>query len=414
MGNIIASLDIGSETLKLITADISKNKFNILNVSEVASHGVKNGVINNHEQLINSLKELFKNAEEVLGISVKKVIVNVPSNDAKFISSEGLTTITNEEKVVKGVDIVRAMQASIYNRIPKNYEVANIIPMIFKINEDNPITNPIDMHADTLTVKDVVAIVPKKNIYEIVKCLEKIGITIIDVTLSSVGDFSEIKTEKMVREVGAIVNIGATTSIISIFNKGVITNSEVINLGGQNIDNDISFIYKVTKKDAKYLKENLALASNRMAKASETEVVTNKLGEEIKVNQYELSEIVESRLTEMLNLVKKQINLLTKKEISYIIFTGGVTEMMDFDVILDNIFGKNAKIYVTDTLGARNNKYSTSLGMIKYYDSKLVLRNKNFKIFTNDEIEELAGKHKKINISENSLLGKIFGYFFDN
>ena len=414
MGNIIASLDIGSETLKLVTADVSKNKFNILNISEVPSRGLKNGLVNNGVQLSNSLKELFKKAEDVLGIPVKKVVVNVPSNDAKFISSEGSTTITNEEKIIKGVDIVRAMQASIYNKVPKNYEVANIIPMIFKINDDNPITNPIGMEAETLTVKDVVAIVPKKNIYDVVKCLESIGITIIDVTLSSVGDYNEIKNDKIAREVGAIVNIGATTSVISIFNKGVITNTEVINLGGQNIDNDISFIYKVTRSDAKRLKESLALASNRMAKASESENLTNKLGEEIKINQYELSEIVESRLTEMLNLIKKQINLLTKKEISYIIFTGGVTEMMDFDVTLDDVFGKNAEIYVTDIIGARNNRYSTALGIIKYYNGKLDLRNKNFKIFTNDEIEELSGRHKKLNISENSLLGKIFGYFFDN
>ena len=306
------------------------------------------------------------------------------------------------------------MQASIYNRIPKNYEVANIIPMIFRINDDNPITNPINLNAEVLTVKDGVAIVPKKNIYTLIKCLENIGITIIDVTLPSVGDFNEIKDDKISREVGAVVNIGASTTVISIFNKGVIVNTEVINLGGQNIDNDISFIYKVTRSDAKYLKENLALASNRMAKASESETVTNKLGEEIKINQYELSEIVESRLDEMLNLIKKQINLLTKKEISYIIFTGGVTEIADFDLILDEVFGKNAKVYDTEQLGARNNKYSTAIGMIKYYNSKLELRNKNFSILNNDELEDLSGKHKKINISENSLLGKIFGYFFDN
>jgi cell division protein FtsA len=414
MGNIIASLDIGDNTLKLITAEITKNKLNILNVSEVPSKGLKDGLIISPEHLTLALKDLFKKAEEVLGVGVRKVIVNIPSNDAKFISSEGLTTITNEEKIVKGVDIIRAMQASIYNRIPKNYEVANIIPMIFKINEDNPITNPINMNADTLTVKDVVAIVPKKNIYTLIKCLENIGITIIDVTLPSVGDYNEIKDEKTNREVGAVVNIGGSTTTISIFNKGVITNNEVINLGGQNIDNDISFIYKVTRVDAKRLKENLALASNRMAKASEAEIVTNKLGEKIKINQYELSEIVMSRLDEMLNLIKKQINLLTKKEISYIIFTGGMTEMADFELVLDEVFGKNAKIYVTQELGARNNKYSTAIGMIKYYNSKLELRNKNFSIFSNDEIEDLSGKHKKINISENSLLGKIFGYFFDN
>lgn len=414
MGNIIASLDIGDNTLKLITAEISENKINILNVSEVPSKGLKNGIIINPDQIILALKELFKKADEVLGVNVKKVIVNVPSNDAKFISSEGTTTITNDDKIIKGVDIVRAMQASIYNRIPKNYEVANIIPMIFKINEDNPITNPINMNAETLTVKDVVAIVPKKNIYTLIKCLESIGITIVDITLSSVGDYQCIKNDNINRLVGAIVNIGDSVTTVSIFNKGVITNNEVINLGGQNIDNDISFIYKVTRSDAKRLKEKMALAASTMAKASESETVTNKLGEEIKVNQYELSEIVMSRLKELLDLVKKQINLLTKKEISYIIFTGGMTEIANFDILLDEVFGKIAKLNVTQQLGARDNKYSTGIGMIKYYDSKLRLRNKNFSIFSNDELEDLSGKHKKINISENSLLGKIFGYFFDN
>ena len=52
--------------------------------------------------------------------------------------------------------------------------------------------------------------------------------------------------------------------------------------------------------------------------------------------------------------------------------------------------------------------------MIKYYDSRLKLRNSEFSIFTSEEEEDLGGKHKKLNISENSLLGKVFGYFFDN
>ena len=104
MGNIIASLDIGDNTIKLLTAEVSKNKFNILNLSEVASKGLKNGLIVNQEQLMVALKEVFKKAEDVLGVSVKKVIVNVPSNDAKFISSEGATTITNDAKIIKGVD----------------------------------------------------------------------------------------------------------------------------------------------------------------------------------------------------------------------------------------------------------------------------------------------------------------------
>ena len=75
---------------------------------------------------------------------------------------------------------------------------------------------------------------------------------------------------------------------------------------------------------------------------------------------------------------------------------------------------KDAKIGYVLELGARHNKYSVCLGLLKYYDSRLRLLNKDFSIFSIEEQEELSGIHKKVNFSEDSLLGKLFGYFFDN
>ena len=54
------------------------------------------------------------------------------------------------------------------------------------------------------------------------------------------------------------------------------------------------------------------------------------------------------------------------------------------------------------------------MGIIKYYNIKLKLKNKNYCVFNSDELETLSGVHKKININENSILGKLFGYFFDS
>ena len=66
--------------------------------------------------------------------------------------------------------------------------------------------------------------------------------------------------------------------------------------------------------------------------------------ENIKINQYEVSEIVYSRIKEILINAKKEINLLTKKEISYIIITGGTTELMEFTEVAKEIFGKKYKV----------------------------------------------------------------------
>ena len=121
-----------------------------------------------------------------------------------------------------------------------------------------------------------------------------------------------------------------------------------------------------------------------------------------------------SRLTEIISLAKKQINLLTKKEISYIMFTGGVTESVDFDILIEEVLGNTGIIGNVEEIGARHNKYSTAVGTIKYYNSRLKLRNVEFSVFDKEEIEVLSGTDKGISIPDNSLLGKLFGYFFDN
>ncbi len=413
MRKIIASLDIGSSSLKLIVGEMIKDKLNIIALAEVPSKGVKNGVIVSIDLLSQSLKNVLKKAEDIVALKISKLIITIPSNEVEFLMSEGYTTITNEEKMVKGLDIIRAMQASVYNKIPEGLEVVNLIPITFKLDETIS-KNPLGQTGEKLSVKTVMTLVSIKYILPIVKCLEKMGVEVIDVSLTGIGDYHNLKNPKLNDLVGTIINIGAMTTTISVFNKGVLTNTKVVPMGGVNIDNDLAYTYNLNLTDAKKIKEEFCLASIRLAQASAKENLTTKDGENITINQYEASEIVAGRIEEILEIAKKEINHLTKKEIHYIIVTGGMSEIPDFELALDSVFGKNAKLAKTYEIGARNNKYSTSLGLIKYYNNKAKLKGKEFSIFSLDEQDELSEKHKRVNISDNSILGKLFGYFFDN
>ena len=413
MRKIIASLDIGSHTIKLVVGEIVKHKLNILACIETPARGIKKGFIVNPESAIEALADVFKKGEEQLGIPIKKVVVSIPSNGLNCFLSEGYTTISNLEKIVTSNDIVRSLQAAVYNKITDNQELVSILPTKYLVNDTVVSDSPLSMKAEKLKVKAVVVTVPKKNVTPIIHCLEKIDVEVVDVTIGALGDYYEFKNSKNSTEVGALINIGASKTTVSIFNKGIITSSEVIDMGGDNIDYDIGYVYKINRKDALYIKENIALADKNVAQVNESIVVEDKNGDKIKINQYGASEIVTSRLEEILNLAKKQINLLTKKEISYIIVTGGVTETVEFKNVVNYVF-KKAVVGDVLEIGARHNKFVTGVGLIKYYDSRLRLRNRDFSIFSIEEQEELSGIHKKVNISENSILGKLFGYFFDN
>mgnify|MGYP005795384129 FL=1 len=413
MRKIIASLDIGSHTIKLVVGEIVKNKLNILACVDTPARGIKKGFIVNPESAIEALADVFKKCEEQIGLPIKKVIVSVPSNGIDCFLSEGYTSVSNPEKVITSNDLVRSLQAAVYNKVLDNQELVTILPTKFLVNDTVVTDLPLGMKAEKLKVKAVVVTVPKKNVTPIVRCLEKIGVNVVDVTIGALGDYYEFKDNKNSSEVGAVINIGASKTTVSIFNKGIITASEIIDIGGDNIDYDLGYVYKINRKDSLYIKENIALADKNMAQASESVIVEDKNGDKIKINQYSASEIVMSRLEEILNLAKKQINLLTKKQISYIIITGGVTETTEFKDMVNYIF-KDATVGNVLEIGARCNKYATSVGLIKYYDSRLRLRNRDFSIFNIEEQENLSGIHKKVNINDNSILGKLFGYFFDN
>ena len=414
MRKIFASLDIGSCSIKLIVGEIQRNKLNILSCVDVLSGGIKKGFIVNNESAELALKDAFAKTEEMIGLPIKEVLVNVPCYNLNCFISSGSTTITSDDKVIKHSDVIHAMQGSVYNKINDNQELVSILPTKYLINDEEAVTSPINMVANKLTVNDVAVIIPKKNTEAIIKCLEKLKIKVIDVVVSPLADYYEFRNESMAKEVGAIVNVGSSSTTVSIFNKGILTASEVIDIGSNTIDNDIAYIFKVSKKDANYLKEKLVVADLHIAEPSESIMLEDVNGNSIKVSQYDASAVALSRLNEIFNLVKKQINLLTKKEISYIIVTGGISELGSFSSFVENVFGSKGRVGNVSEIGARHNKYSVALGMMKYYNSRLKMRDAEYSIFSLEEQEEFGVAHRRVNISDNSLLGKIYGYFFDN
>ena len=148
-----------------------------------------------------------------------------------------------------------------------------------------------------------------------------------------------------------------------------------------------------------------------MARPSESIVIKDINGDDRKISEYEATNVAISRLKELAGLIKKQINLLTKKEISYIIITGGTAELPGMSYLVEEIFGSNAKVGNIDTIGIRNNKYSTVSGLIKGINDKLESRDKEYTMI---DLDNDASGQNKLSINDSSVLNKVFGYFFDN
>jgi len=237
---------------------------------------------------------------------------------------------------------------------------------------------------------------------------------VVDIVPTCLGDYYSFKNKNSDSFVGVVINLGYNTTSISIFNKGILTNTKSYKMGSKNIINDIGFIYKLDDKTSGAVYKDIVRANPKLASPKEYRTVINLNDETVKLDQVELSEIAAVRIEEILNLAKKQINILTKKEISYIIISGGLTELKDFNLTLEGVFGKNVYIGTLNLIGARDNSFASAVGILKYFEKKVELRGKTFSIFTGSEINEMNNGGNKTSVKDNSLLSKVFGYFFDS
>lgn len=409
MRKIYTSVDIGSDSIKVLVGEIYNGKVNILATSNTMSKGIKKGLIVDANEALATIRDAISEIEGKLLITIDKVIASVPSYYSNFEIVTGDINITDR---VTGNDIVKVLQVSVKGKIKENRELVTIIPIYFSVDDKKNIKDPKNLIGKKLSVKAMMITTPSKNVQSIISIFQSLGIDVVDVNIGAVADYEEFKNNSMDKDISAIINIGYDVTTVSLFNKGVIINTEVIQIGSKNIDNDISYVFKIDKKESSRLKETFAVAHKKFSRVNEVREVITLNKDVINITQYDISQIVMSRLNEILKLAKKQMYLLTNREISYIIITGGTSEMPGLSYLIDDIFGSNAKIGNIDTIGIRNNKYSTVSGLIKCFDSKLELRNREYSMLGLDNEEELSNQKKKSN--DTGMLNKVFGYFFDN
>ena len=412
MKHIYTSLDIGTDTIKIVVCELYQNKLNLLAANNYKAEGIKKGLITDPDLAMKCIKNAFSEIEEMLGIRIKKVITSIPSFNAEYNIIKGSIKIKNEDSIVTTEDIIKSLEVAVKTNPYTSREMITVLPIDYSVDDKTFIKDPKGMSGEVLGCRAVLVTTPKKNVYSVIGLLERIGIEVVDISLNNIGDLYAFNNNYFSDKVGAIINIGYDITTVSLYNRSILVKSSIINQAGKNIDSDISYMYKVNNETAIKLKTKFALAHKKNSNVNDIIEVKNKTDELIKINQFEITEVVMSRLEDILNEAKKEINLLTSRKIDYIIITGGTSNMLGFEYIVRDIFGDNANIGNIKLLGIRDNIYSSAIGNIVYFISKLKLKEMDYSMITDDEMFQITSVNSRKLSTSDSMLGKVFGFFF--
>ena len=284
MRKIYASIDIGTYSIKFVVGEYFNHKFYVLASHCINSKGVKKGLIVEPNLVIEAIRDGMAEINEMLGIEVKKVIVNVPDYHVSFQSVTGSTDIL-ENNVVTAGDVNRVIKDSIYNRLEDHYELVTMLPVQYAIDGEKGISKPIGKNGQKLEIQGIMISTPKKNIYSVLSVLEGAGLEVVDIVINGLSSYFEVHDDSLDKKDGAIINLGHETTTVSVYEDGQLIGNETLQIGGINVEKDLAYVFGISVFDGRVLKEKFASSHKRFCQLNEVYEVKNTIGEVIKLNQ---------------------------------------------------------------------------------------------------------------------------------
>ena len=369
-GNIIVGLDVGTTKICAVVGELVEGELEIRGISTSASTGLRKGVVVNIESTVESIKNTVKTAESITGFEINAVYVGISGGHIKGFNSYGAVGIRGKE--VAYVDVERVIDSAKAVYVPLDREVLHVIPTGYILDGQNGIRDPVGMMGVRLEAKVYIVTGAVTSVQNLLKCCEKVGLEVVDIVFEPIASAEAILTDDE-KELGvAIVDIGGGTTDIILYKDGWLRHTSVLAIGGNHFTNDIAVGLRVSLSEAERVKKSFGFAATSMVSDSE-EIDIIQAGQGRKILRRCLSEIIQPRTEELLDLIKGELISCSAYDIAStgVVLTGGGSLLEGLDRMAEAVLGLPVRIgFPKDIKGCRdiinNPMYATGAGLVLY------------------------------------------------
>ncbi|MDR0753085.1 MAG: cell division protein FtsA, partial [Holosporaceae bacterium] len=372
--NVVTVIDIGSTRICCCIANtFGDGQFKIIGVGYCICLGVKSGIIVDMRSVEKSIAKAVENAEKMANLRIKSVYVNI---SGKNIESKIINVNLNiGGRIIRDEDMLKLFNHC-YEEDDERVAIHSI-PVLYSIDSLRGIKNPIGMIANNLGVSMNLVTVPRTQLDNLLICLSRCHLDPAGIVASIYASGLCVMDEEEALSNQIIIDFGGETTSIGYFYNGIFSGMAVIQSGGRNITNDIAYCFNISTANAEKLKTLHGSAFTSIH--DENDVVFIPVVEDDsvinlqKISKNSLNQIIQPRIEEILNDVKKRIieSPFTSDFSRNIIITGGGSMLPGVKDLASGVINKKVKIKkIEDVIDGSdipiNNNFSVAIGMIKF------------------------------------------------
>lgn len=371
-----ASLEIAEEEIRLLVAEYHMSRFNVLRSDIQKCSGIKNRRIEKPQTVSAAIIKIIRNAEEALGMKIKSVILIIPSVDVKCVRRRvNVLTEEGSRKILLS-HIRKGLKKATEYDAGEEYEFVNTGSIKYIVGGISSRTMPLDERAEVLTMDVDLLFANKDIVYSYVMCVEKAGISVLDICLDTYAMAEESAAlENSVDKYMILIDFSKYMTTLSLYYKGSLAGVDSIRLGYDNWANAIRRRYHLSMNECNDIVMDNCLAEDGQYDDNVSYIWLDR-DESRQITKQDVYNTVYDEVRNWITNINEACESISQSGPCKLVISGQGGDIVGI-ASLTKMISVPSEVYVPTTIGARKSAYTATLGALYCVKKWLQIQNTN-------------------------------------
>jgi len=371
----LVGLDLGTSKVAVVIADADDyGQLNIEGVGEVPAEGLRRGVVVNIEKTVHAIQTAMVTAERMAGVRGEAVIASLAGPHINSQNSRGVVAVSRQDREIVGEDVDRVVEASRAISVASDRQVIHVLPRTFTVDDQEGVKEAIGMTGHRLEVETHIVTGSQTAVQNVIKCVHQAGFDVEDVVSQGLASGEGVLSSNEVDLGVCLIDIGAGTTDVVVYNEGSALHYAVLPLGGNHVTNDIAIGLRTTLIEAETLKLNYGHTLPEVIPAEERIDIRQVGGDRLQPTPRRfVAEIIGPRMREIFQLAREEVRRSGYDGLlpAGVVVSGGGARLMGTTDAAQAVFDSAVRLGLPIGIGGLADRvagpsHATAVGLVKW------------------------------------------------
>lgn len=215
---------------------------------------MRRGYVTDTGQLAKSIERARVEAEKASALPIKRALLAASGTSLRGDASAGMAMVSKADGEVTALDVRKVLEDCEENLKIGNRKIVHIFPQTFRLDGKDVEGRLEGMHGTKLEAKALFVTYSSQHLEDILDAVSMAGVESIDVVAAPIAAATLALSEKEKMVGVALVDIGAETTTLAVYENGTLISLRTFGIGSEDITNDIALGFKIPLETARRLK----------------------------------------------------------------------------------------------------------------------------------------------------------------